>query len=193
MPGEVGLSRVEALARAIRGDDTLLTPAEAAGLTDKSRTPWALARMAELIDAEVAGLRAHRETLDLGRIAGHRALTPDLALFDASKAGQLARRYEAEAERGFFRALRELRRRDRDEAPRDRDRPAEPAITPQDEARASLLGSFRAIEATGLVPGLVAPKPRPDPARVRPMPPSRRDRRAAKATRDPSSIVVGRG
>jgi len=190
-PGEIGLSRVEALARAIRKDFTLLGPGEGAGLGDERRSAWARERMIERIDAEVAGLRAHRETLDLGLIERLRGLAPEIALFDPSKPAQLARRYEAEAERGMYRALRELRQRARAEPARGRE-PGPVASTPA-QAEADLLGSFRAIEATGLLPALVTSKPRPDPSKMRPMPPSRRDRPAPNSPRDASTIVVGRG
>jgi len=108
-PGDIGTSRVEALARAIRGDFTLLLPAEAARLDDRARSAWARDRMAELIDAEVEKLRAHRPTLDSDAIAADRVDAPDRALFDPSKEATLARRHEAAAERGFFRALRDLK------------------------------------------------------------------------------------
>jgi len=189
-PGEVGLSRVEALARAIRGDFTLLTGDDAAG-EDRARSARARERMAGLIDAEVAGLLAHRETLDLGLIASRRALAAGLALFDASKEAQLARRYEAASERGLYRALREIRQGGQAERPRAW--AAEAVASPVALATAELLGSFRAAEASGLLGAPAVERRRPDPSRSRPKPPSRRERRAANALRDASSIVVGRG
>ena len=107
--GDPGISRVEALARAIRSDFALLDDSEGAGLPDLARAAWARERMAELIDAEVANLRAHRETLDLDAIAADRVGAADRALFDPSAAATLARKYDAAAERGFYRAFRDLK------------------------------------------------------------------------------------
>jgi hypothetical protein len=66
-------------------------------------------QLAGLIAAEVASLRAQRAALDPQERARERARAADLALFDPSKEATLARRYEASAERGFYRALRALR------------------------------------------------------------------------------------
>jgi hypothetical protein len=49
------------------------------------------------------------EGTDAETLAQLRAEARDRAMFDSSKEGSLARRYEASAERGFFRALKELR------------------------------------------------------------------------------------
>ena len=51
--------------------------------------------------------------VDAAEIARLRAAAERRALFDASKAADLARKYEAAAERGFFRALKELRQHER--------------------------------------------------------------------------------
>jgi len=190
-PGEVGLSRVEVLARAIRKDFTLLGPEEGGGLGEDRRSAWARERMIEWVDAEIAGLRAHRETLDLGLIDRLRGLAPGIALFDPSKAAQLARRYEAEAERGMYRALRELRQRAGSDPARGG--LPEPAASTPAQVQAEILGSFRAMEATGLLPAAATPKHRPDPAKVRAMAPSRRDRPSSDGLGDASMIVVGRG
>ena len=109
-PEGFGTSRVRVVSRAIRGDFDLLGPVEGPAGDPAARSRWARARMVELIDAEVAKLRAHRETLDHDGLEALRALAPDLALFDPSKEATLARRYEATAERMMYRALREMRR-----------------------------------------------------------------------------------
>ena len=49
------------------------------------------------------------EGMDAEEVEKLRAELAGVALFDSSKEGILARRYEAAAERGFFRALKELR------------------------------------------------------------------------------------
>jgi hypothetical protein len=66
-------------------------------------------QLAALIEAEVAGLKAAREMLDPERRELERELATELAGFDPSPEGARFRRYEAAAERGLFRALRELR------------------------------------------------------------------------------------
>jgi len=108
-PGGVGPSRIEALFRATGGDFRTIGRDEAADLTDHDRREWALARLTEIIDAHLAELIAHRPTLDLAPIARDRARAADRALVDPSKEAVLARKYEAAAERGLFRALQELR------------------------------------------------------------------------------------
>jgi len=145
--------------------------------------------MGELIDSEVEGLRAHRATLDLEAIDRSRAGAASRALFDGSKEAQLARRYEAAAERGFYRALRELRRA-----------PATTVVKPDARgpgpdlavAEAELLASFRAAEASGFLPGHRAEKRRPDPPRAGSWTPSRPGPPGPGRPRDASTIVVGR-
>jgi len=192
-PGDIGTSRVEALARAIRGDFTHLGPLEGPGRDDRARSAWARDRMAELIDAEVEWLSAHRATLDLAAIAADRAGAPARVLFDLSKEGQLARRYEAEAERGLYRALREIRQQARadDGPPASRPKPPEPG--PVAIAQAEILASYRGAASAGLLTPLPPPNRPARSPRDRPMPPSRRDRPGINAPRDASTIVVGRG
>ena len=96
------------LCRAAWGDFSDLSADQGAGLTRAGRKAWARARLAELIGAEVAGLRALRAEVDGEDEAIDRAEAAERALFDPSKEGQLARKYEAAAERTLFRALREF-------------------------------------------------------------------------------------
>jgi hypothetical protein len=103
-------SRLEALSKASWGDFADLTDLDGSGLAVSDRVKWARARLVERIDEEVAKLDAHLETLDLEAIARDRAEAGDRALFDASKEATLARRYESAARRGFYQALKELRR-----------------------------------------------------------------------------------
>jgi len=108
-PGTFGASRLSALTGANWGDFGYLDPAEYAGVGLNERVPWARARLIEWIDAEIARLVAHRATLDLAIIAAGRAGAATLALFDPGKEATLARKYEAAAERGLHRALRDLK------------------------------------------------------------------------------------
>jgi hypothetical protein len=103
-------SRLGALSRAVRGDFGALEESDGGGLDETSRRDWAKARLLERIDAEVAELVAHHETLDFETLAIDRAEAGIRAWFDPSKPAALARRYESEANRGFFKALQEFRR-----------------------------------------------------------------------------------
>ena len=122
-------SRLGALSRAVWGDFEALADHEGRGLEDDARKAWARARLVERIDAEVAGLEVHLETLDFEMIELDRAEAGDRALFDPSKEAALARRYESEARRGFFQALKEFRQVEAEAAERE-ELAAGPAASP---------------------------------------------------------------
>ena len=103
-------SRLGALSRALGGDFLGLSKGDGAGLDEEARTAWARDRLAERIASEIAKLEAHRETLDLEAFEQDRVEAPARALFDTSKPATLARRYEAEACRRYFKALVEFRK-----------------------------------------------------------------------------------
>ena len=105
------VSRIRALTAGIGGHPDLLDPADLEHGDIPTRCRDELAR---LIDSEVEKLKEEKATLDLGSVEADRAEAADRALFDASHAATLARRYEAAAERGMYKAL------DRIEAIRDR-------------------------------------------------------------------------
>jgi hypothetical protein len=107
---EVPVTRVRALSEAIVGDFQYLRPSEGEGLSRPERVDWARNAMADLIDAEIEMLLAHRETLDLESIERDRAGAADRSAFDPSREAILARRYEAAAERAVYKALNEFRR-----------------------------------------------------------------------------------
>jgi hypothetical protein len=107
---ETPTSRIRALAEAILGRFEHLPLGDGAGLDPAGRKAWARDRLVERIDAEVGALRAHRPTLDLETIEEDRAGAADRSTFDPSREASLARRYEAAAERGVYRALNELRK-----------------------------------------------------------------------------------
>ena len=67
------------------------------------------ARMIERIDAEIAALEAHMKTLDHEALELDRLEAPDRAVFDDSLSATLARRYEAEASRRFFKLMAQIR------------------------------------------------------------------------------------
>ena len=94
--------------RAIRGDFSGLRDDQAGDLERKERKAWAREQLALLMDDEVEALRELRELVDDENEATDRAEAADRALIDTSEEGALARKYEADAERGMLRALREF-------------------------------------------------------------------------------------
>ena len=150
-------SRVAALSRATWGNFQGLAKHDGAGLGEDARQAWARDRLLERIDEEIAGLEAHRESFDLEAIALDRAEAGDRALFDPSKEAALARRYESEARRGFFKALKEFRHAEAEAAGQAATAPAPtPEVAPPDVP----LGSSR--ERTSRAtrdPEPIAPEP----------------------------------
>jgi hypothetical protein len=135
-------SRLGALSRAVWGDFEALADNEGRGLDDDARRAWARTKLLERIDAEVAGLEAHLETLDFEMIEQDRAEAGDRALFDPSREAALARRYEAEARRGFFQALKEFRRVEAEAAEREDVAASPPQVSVQGRVP-DPLASFR--------------------------------------------------
>jgi len=137
-------SRLGALSRGFWGDFAALGEDEGGGLDESFRKDWARASLIEAIDGEISALQAHRETLDFETIELDRAEAGARALFDSSKAANLARRYEAEARRGFFKALKEFRLVEAEAAEKAEATPkAPPAPQPP-----PTMGSFREIPLT---------------------------------------------
>jgi len=106
---DIPISRIHELSTAIWGDFGLLRNQEGEGLDIDDRRAWARDLLIELINEELNVLKICREGLDLEGFEQDREEAGQRALFDLSKAAILARRYEAAAERGMFRALKELR------------------------------------------------------------------------------------
>ena len=71
------------------------------------------AALTEHVRNALADFAPPEGVVDPAEIARLRAEAERRALFDASKEASLARKYEAQAERGFFRALKELRQHER--------------------------------------------------------------------------------
>ncbi len=120
-------SRLKALSRGFWGDFEALGDGGDDDLDEEFRRGWAKAMLFERIDAEIAGLEAHRETLDFELIEIDRAEAGARALFDSSKDATLARRYESENRRGFFKALKEFRTVEAESEARAESAPALPA------------------------------------------------------------------
>ena len=102
-------TRIGDLSCAIWGEFHGLASHEGGDLGDEDRRNWARVALLDLIEAQIAELEAHRETLDLDRIEQGRREAPARSTFDDSKQASLARRYEADSDRGFYRALKEFR------------------------------------------------------------------------------------
>ncbi len=108
-PEDFPISRVGVFSKVLWDDLSYLEPGEAEGMTEADRRSWAAEGIAAIIEAEVEALRTLRDGFDSEAVDLDRAGAGTRALFDPSKEAILARRYEAAAERGFYRALREFR------------------------------------------------------------------------------------
>ncbi len=124
-------SRFDFLWEGLRGERTFISDPEWVALDRTARRDWARDRVVEQIDVEIASLKKHRETFDLEAIELDRLGAADLALFDSSSKASLARRYEADARRGFFKALKEFRQAEAEAA----DRPETLSSTVQEPAQ----------------------------------------------------------
>jgi hypothetical protein len=118
---EARISRIGALSKAAWGDFSDL--AEGSELADEDRRAWARLLLVERIDEAIAELEEHYETLDFETIEQDRAEAPVRALFDPSREASLARRYESEARRGFFKAYKELKQAEAEHAARPTPKP----------------------------------------------------------------------
>jgi len=159
------VTEFQALSFALKGEHRFLKLGEGDGLDEGERRRSALRGIAGLIEAKIAELEAHRETLDLASIAAERAGAAARALFDPSKEAILARKYEAAAERGIYRALKELREV---EVEAEAAGPPGSVVEPGPEP----LGSF-SPEAPATPAEVASPAPRPGRAAT-PAPPSPR-------------------
>ena len=151
---DIGASEIEVVTKAIQGD--LASFSEATDLADDDRKAGARALLVEQIDAEIAQLEAHYETLDFERIELDRADAPDVALFDHSPKATLARRYEADASRRFHKAYDEFRQAEGRTAGTKA-----PAASPKPAQKSAPLAS--SCERPAPVPR--EPQPTPAPAR----------------------------
>jgi hypothetical protein len=136
------LRPIGAVGLALAGDPSFLPASAAAHASEDALFDWAVGQMQQRIAAEIAALEAHRATLDLTTIELDRLDAPALALFDNSKEANLARRYEAAAHRGFFQALRELRRAEAEYAAKPEAAP-QPGLQPPAGTDPGMGSSFR--------------------------------------------------
>jgi hypothetical protein len=132
---DVPVSRARALSEAMLGNFKHLGPADRPDLARDDRRAWAAGHLIVIVEAELAGLRALRDSMDTRAIEQDREEAGLRALFDPSKEATLARKYEAAAERGLFRTLREYRQVQAETVPP----PAPEAAGPESEGE---MGSF---------------------------------------------------
>ena len=101
-------SAIGQLSKGVWGDFAGAIDDESEDVAHEVSKAQAVARLLERIDEEIADLEEHYETLDFETIELDRAEAGPRASFDPSKEACLARRYESEARRGFYKALKEF-------------------------------------------------------------------------------------
>jgi hypothetical protein len=106
---EMPITRFRALTEAIQGKFENIDPSEIPESEIMAKRRWAIRQLVELLEAEIAKVKILLETFDMSIVAIDRAEAADRAMFDDSKEGILARKYEAACERAMYKALRELR------------------------------------------------------------------------------------
>jgi hypothetical protein len=107
-PQESPITREGALCKVLWGDCEFLEPGEVAGMDALDRRDYAIAQLRERVALRVAELRELAATFDMEALAKDRNEAATRALFDPSPQAVLARKYEAAAERGMYKALKEL-------------------------------------------------------------------------------------
>ena len=169
---DVPTHRVRALTEASEGNFKDLDDSDRPDLDRQTRKEWALHQLLPLMEAEIAAVKARLEAFDRTKLERERAGTPARAMFDGSKDGILARKYEAANERSLFRAIRELREL----------RAAEPQVDEEEDVtpdEPEELGSF--LPATS---GDDHAKPDADPTPIRRRPDLEKLARKARRRRD---------
>ena len=181
---EVPIPPMKRFADAVLGDFRHLARSEGEGLDDEGRRAWASARLAAMIDAEVAALRAAFDALDHQAFDLDREEAPGRALFDPGKEATLARRYEAAAERGLYRALRDYGKLE----PAEIEAPKSPPAY-QDKP----LASFRAGDGLPIGFPKAEPLTRPTPPVALAARPETGETTVRRAGVGPNHRVEGRG
>ena len=134
-PEEFPASRDAIICQVLWGQATNMDPAELEALKGREINPWAREQLLERVTAEIESLKALRASFDHEAIARDRADATARAMFDTSKEGILARKYDAANERSLFRTLREFREV-------QADTPEVVAIDPVASESPAELGSF---------------------------------------------------
>ena len=147
---------IDRLSQATRGDLSQLSPFEV-HQAGKVGEAWARTQLVERVDLEVAKLEQHYQTLDHRKFELDRAEAKHRVYFDPSREATLARRYEAEATRAFYKALKEFRLAESEQA----QQPPAPQPAPTPEEPDPLASSRYRPNATPREPQLTSRQPRP--------------------------------
>ena len=148
---------------ALKGDFSLVPPvAFPPDLTDLECRQLALLKLVARVEADLAEIRAFRATMDTAGRDADLARAPKIALFDPSHDAILARKYEAAAERGLYKALDQLRQI----------QAGEEIEVIEDDEDAELLASFSPVDHPDLPTDPAVPSPYsrrsvPDPKAAR--------------------------
>ena len=134
-------SPIGQLSRGVWGDFAIEIDDESEDADLEVSHAQARAKLLETIDAEVAALEELYDTLDFETIGLDRAEAGQRRLFDPSKEASLARRYESEARRGFYKALDAFPKAEAQAA--DRGTAAPTVATPSSATVSNSLGSSR--------------------------------------------------
>jgi hypothetical protein len=191
-------AEVERLSREYQHEFKAETPSEA---QLAHRMAAMSVRMQRSVDQETARLseRVRRvmdefqapEGVDAVQAERLRNEAGNIALFDDSKEGILARKYEAAAERCFFRSLKELRQLKQGSAKEQSKDEGSAAMLTQVKATMTQLGSFFPAKPK---PSTAAPKPQPAPSKPahKPIPASLADWDPFAPTHFDVPIAVGK-
>ena len=157
-------SPIGQLSRGVWGDfaNVLAVDDDSEDLVQEVSKAQARAKLLETIDEEIAALEELYDTLDFETILLDRAEAGPRSFFDPSKEASLARRYESEARRGYYKALKEFRTVEAEAAAKGVSKPS--VATPLPAPVSDTLGSSREIKA----PAIREPA-RPIPAASRPV------------------------
>jgi hypothetical protein len=156
-------SPIGQLSKGVWGDFANDIEDESEDLDQEVSKARARSKLLETIDEEIATLEELYETLDFETIALDRAEAGPRGFFDPSKEASLARRYESEARRGFYKALKEFPKAEAEAAEKGISTPS--VATPLPAPASNTLGSSR--ETTALAASMPV---KPSPAASRPVP-----------------------
>ena len=106
-PDDFPRNRPTRFSRAILGESDAIGPKDQAPEERVALIGWAMERLHAAIDAEIAALVDHHDSLDLEGIEEDRAGAADGASIDPSRDAELARRYAAAARRELSQTLRD--------------------------------------------------------------------------------------
>ena len=110
LPADFPASRIKALSQAMFGNLVYLREDEAVGFSNEERTAYAKAELVQIIDTQMARLRAKREFLEPRAVIHSLANASRIARVDMTPEALLVKKYEAATERSLFRSIRRVPR-----------------------------------------------------------------------------------